>query len=138
MKVNKNIKCNYIYPYIVSEVSFASVEEHLKECEICSERLMNVEQVMSILDEPIDFPEGIVEKTLRNKTEIKFPSKPGFDYSKYIQIAAVLAIGIFLGIFLGSNADLDFFASKKHKKDKALLEFKESHLLDDRNSFYRL
>jgi len=138
MKVSKNIKCNYIYPYIVSEVSFASVEEHLKECEVCSERLENIERAMSILDEPFDVPAYLAEKTIQKKTTLVFPKKPGFDYSKYLQIAAVLAIGIFLGIFLGRNADIGFLASKKHKKDKALIEFKESYLLDDRNSFYKL
>jgi hypothetical protein len=138
MKVNKNIKCNYIYPYLVSEVSFASVEGHLKECETCSGRLGDIERVMSTLDDPIEVPEGLTEKTLQAKSKIKFPSKPRFDYSKYLQIAAVLAIGIFLGVFLGRNANSGLLVSKKHKKDKALIEYRESHLLDNDNSFYKL
>jgi hypothetical protein len=131
-------KCNQIYPYIVSEVSFASVEEHLKECKTCSDRLEKIDRLMTMLDEDIEIPVGLVEKTLQKKTTIKFPVKPGIDYSKYLQIAAVLAAGVFLGAFLGRNANSDLLASKKHRKDKALIEFRESHLLDNQNSFYKL
>ncbi|MFY9152028.1 MAG: hypothetical protein WAO52_08440 [Prolixibacteraceae bacterium] len=138
MKVNKNIKCNYIYPYIVSEVSFSNVEEHLKDCKICSEQLEKIDLVMSILDEQVEVPADLAEKTIQKKTTTLFTEKPRFDYSKYLQIAAVLAIGIFLGIFLGKNANLDFLASKKYKKEKALIEYRESHLLYDSNSFYKL
>lgn len=134
MKTN----CNQLYPYIVSEVSFSSVEEHLKECKTCFDRLAQINDVMAMLDEEIEVPAGLVEKTLQKKTAVKFPVKPGIDFSKYLQIAAVLAAGVFLGAFLGRNANSDFLASKKHKKDKALIEFRESYLLDNQNSFYKL
>lgn len=132
------MKCNQVYPYIVSEISFASIEGHLKECKTCSERLENINRVMSVLDDKNEVPAGIVEKTLQKKSTITFPAKPGIDYSKYLQIAAVLAAGIFLGVVLGRNANTELFVSKKHKKDKALIEFRESHLLDNQNSFYKL
>ena len=138
MKVCKNIKCNYIYPYIASEVTFDNVEEHLKECGVCSGRLEKIDLTMSILDESFEIPANLVEKTIQRKATLAFPVKSGHDYSKYLQIAAVFAVGIFLGVFLGRNADIGFLASKKHKKDKALIEFKESYFLDNKNSFYKL
>lgn len=132
------MKCNQVYPYVVSEVSYASVEEHLKECKTCSDNLENVNRIMSALDRKVEVPEGIVNKTLQRKLTLAFPAKPGIDFSKYLQIAAVLAAGIFLGIVLGRNANNELFVSKKHKKDKALMELRESHLLDNQSSFYRL
>lgn len=132
------MKCNQVYPYIASEVSYANIEEHLKECKICSDNLDSVNRLMSLLDQNIEVPEGIVNRTLQRKSGLIFPSKPNLDFSKYFQIAAVLAAGIFLGIVLGKNANNDLFASKKHKKDKALIELRESHLLDNQNSLYRL
>lgn len=138
MKAEKNIKCNQIYPYIASEVSYASVEKHLSECKICSERLENIERVISILDESVEVPANLVDKTMQKRTTVSFPEKQSIDFSKYLQIAAVLAAAIFLGAILGRNANSELLSSKKHKKDKALIEYKESHLLDERNSFYKL
>jgi len=138
MKENRKIKCDYIYPYIVSEVSFSRVEDHLKECEICSDRLKNIDRIMSILDEPVEVPIDLVKKTIQRKASVPFPVKPGLDYSKYLQMAAVLTAAVFLGVFLGRNANSNLLVSKKYKKDKALIEYRESHLLNNDNSFYKL
>lgn len=127
-------KCNRIYSYIVSEANFDSIADHLKECETCSIRLKQIKCYMAVFDEPIEVPDGLVEKTLRRKNELGFPAKSEIDYTKYLQIAAVLTAGIFLGIFLGRNADSELFLSKKEKKDRMLMEYRESHHLNNESS----
>lgn len=132
------MKCDKVYPYIVSEVSFAAVEEHLKECKTCAKKLENIERVMALLDDPIEVPSGLTEKILQKKNNIKSVPHFIFDIQKYLQIAAVLAAAVFLGVLLGQNANSNLFVSKKQKKDKALIEFRESLLLKNDNSFYKL
>jgi predicted anti-sigma-YlaC factor YlaD len=134
----KMMKCDKVYPYILSEVSFATVEEHLKECKTCAKKLENIEHVMALLDDPIEVPSGLTEKILQKKNAIKSVAHPIFDIQKYLQIAAVLAAAVFLGVLLGQNANSNLFVSKKQKKDKALIEFRESLLLKNDNSFYKL
>lgn len=128
------MKCNRIYPYIISEVGFESIEDHLKECETCSTRLEQIKHGMAILDEPIEVPDGLVEKTLRRKNQMKLRLNSGIDYAKYLQIAAVLVAGIFLGILLGRNANSELFLSKKEKKDRMLMEYREIHHLNNESS----
>lgn len=132
------MKCDKIFPYIVSEVNFAAVEEHLKECDSCTAKLDNVSRVMALLDEPVEIPSGLTEKTLQKKNTITIPALPVFDIQKYLQIAAVLAAAVFLGVLLGKNANSELLVSKKQKKDKALIEYRESLLLKNDNSFYKL
>ncbi len=128
------MKCNRIYSYIASEESFNSIAGHLKECETCSAMLEQIKHYMAVLDEPVEVPDGLVEKTLRRKNGLKLPAKPEIDYVKYLQIAAVLAAGIFLGIFLGRNANSEIFLSKKEKKDRMLMEYREVHHLNNESS----
>lgn len=132
------MKCDKIYPYIVSEVNFAAVEEHLKECDSCAAKLHNIDRVMALLDEEVEIPSGLKEKTLQKKNTITIQAHPVFDIQKYLQIAAVLAAAVFLGVLLGKNANSDLLVSKKQKKDKALIEYRESLLLKNDNSFYKL
>lgn len=131
------MKCDKIYPYIISEVSFAAVEEHLKECKTCAKNLENMDRVMALLDEKVEIPLGLTEKTLQKKNAIKPLAHSVFDIQKYLQIAAVLAAAVFLGVLLGKNANDDLLVSKKQKKDKALIEYRESLLLENDNSFYK-
>ena len=132
------MKCDKIYPYIVSEVNFAAVEKHLKECDSCAAELGNISRVMALLDEQVEIPSGLKEKTLQKKNTIIMSVQPVFDIQKYLQIAAVLAVVVFLGVLLGKNANSDLLVSKKQKKDKALIEYRESLLLKNDNSFYKL
>jgi len=110
---------------------------HIKECKNCSEEMDFINQVMGVLDEKVDIPDYLVSKVLQKNSSIEYPVQPKTDFGKYLQLAAVIAAGIFLGIVLGENANPDLLASKKVKKDKALLEYLESHHLGNESSFYR-
>ena len=57
---------------------------------------------------------------------------------EYIQIAAVLAAGIFLGVLLGKHADINSFNSKQSRENHALIELREKMHLSDDYSFGRL
>ncbi|MDX9882193.1 MAG: hypothetical protein RBS73_09010 [Prolixibacteraceae bacterium] len=110
------MKCNQFVEYIASGVSFSAMSGHIEKCKTCSGRLKQIDQCMSLLDEKVQVPEDLAAKILRRVRDVKFPAPPATDYSKYLQLAAVVAAGIFLGVVLGRNADGDFFLSKKGKK----------------------
>ena len=132
------MNCNQTYKYICSELSEVEFAEHLKDCKTCAECIGLIDQTMAILDEDVKIPSGLTEKVLKEKSRmIVVPVVRTIDLNKYLQLAAVIATGIFLGIFLGSHANSEMFLSKKGKKDKALLEYRESHHLNDESSIYR-
>ncbi len=89
-----------------------------------------VDKAMNILDEDFQVPENLVDQILRNRSKnSKQARSKRISYSFVTQIAAVLAIGVFLGIVLGKNADSKVFLSKEDKKHQSMMDYKESHHL---------
>ena len=131
------MSCNQSYKFIKSEISNIEFAEHLKTCPSCSERMKLINQTLDILDIPVEVPDGLVEKVLQRKQSVVIRPVKTIDYHKYLQLAAVIAVGIFLGVFLGSHADTGLFISKKTKKDKAMIEYLEKHHLYEQNSIYQ-
>ena len=132
------MNCNQSYKYIRSELNEAEFAEHMKRCKTCAERIGMINQTMAILDEEVEIPSGLTEKVLLRKSKMAIiPGIPTIDLSKYLQLAAVIATGIFLGVLLGSHANTGLFLSKKGEKNKALIEYRESHHLNNQNSIYR-
>jgi hypothetical protein len=132
------MKCNQSYKYFQSGFYDAEFSEHLKSCEACSELFGRINQTLAILDEKVEIPSGLTEKVLQIIEPLKLKALMSpVDLTKYLQLAAVVAVGIFLGVFLGSRANPKIFLSKKDKKEKALIEYRESHHLNDQSTIYR-
>ena len=131
------MSCNQSYKFINSEIGDNEFAEHLKTCLSCSIQMNLIDQTMALLDGSVEVPSDLVEKVLQNKKSIVLKPAKTFDFHKYLQLAAVVAIGIFLGVFLGSHADTGLFISKKLRKDKAMFEYFEKHHLYDQNSIYQ-
>ncbi len=90
---------------------------------------------MDVLDEKVEIPPGLTEKAVLNIKGLKVKMDPaGIDFSKYLQIAAVISVGIFLGILLGSRANPQIFLSKKDKKERDLIEYREQHHINDQST----
>lgn len=115
------------------------MEEHLMNCRTCSELAGKIRSTMEILDEKVELPSRLTESTLNKIRELKDQRIPAsFDFSKYLQMAAVISVGIFLGILLGSRAHPQFFLSKKERKERNLMEYREHHHLNNQSSITRL
>ena len=97
-----------------------------------------VEEIMAVMEMEVELPDGIVEKVMQKKERVKIDKTSGFDFFKYLQIAAVLAAGMFLGVLLGSNADINSFNKEKSDKDRAVMELCEKYHITDDYSFGRL
>jgi hypothetical protein len=97
-----------------------------------------IDQILAVLDTEVEVPEGLVDKVIKEKNSIKLSAGNRFDFSKYLQIAAVLIAAVLLGVLLGKNADVNSFQKKQSQQNKALLELKDKHHLSENYSFGRL
>lgn len=135
---NQNsMNCKCTYQYFQSKVGEEAFLEHLKGCETCSLLVGRISETMAVLDEPFEVQSDLTEKVLRQiKSEVVIGRTSSIDLTKYLQLAAVVAVGIFLGVLLGSRANPMIFLSKKEKKERALIEYRESHHLNDPSTIY--
>lgn len=97
-----------------------------------------VDQILEILDVEVEIPDGLVDKVMEKKDSIQVSRPNRFDFSKYLQIAAVLVAAVMLGVLLGKNADVDSFNKKESRQNKALIQLKEEYHLSESHSFGRL
>ena len=132
------MNCNQSSQYIDSVLTEAEFNEHMKSCETCAELFERINATMNTLDEEVEIPSGLTKSVVQriNWNFVK-PVRRSFDYNKYLQLAAVVTFGIFLGVLLGSRANPELFLSKKEKKEKALIEYRDSHHLNDQNSLFK-
>lgn len=131
------MNCQYTDRYFNAKVDEQAWREHLQGCASCAARSQKIDALINLLDEPVDFPEGLADRLLGQTDAASLPEKVRrIDLTKYLQLAAVVAVGIFLGVLLGSRANPLIFLSKKEKKEKALIEYRESHHLNDPCSIY--
>jgi hypothetical protein len=132
------MNCNQTSQYIDSELSEVEFMQHLKSCETCSDLYGKISETMNTLDEQVEIPSGLTERVVQriNWSYVK-PVRRSFDFNKYLQLAAVVAFGIFLGVLLGSRANPKLFLSKKEKKERALIEYRDSHHLNDQSTLFR-
>lgn len=97
-----------------------------------------VDQILEVLDVEVEIPDGLVDKVMEKKDSIQVSKPNRFDFSKYLQIAAVLIAAVMLGVLLGKNADVDSFNKKESRQNKALIQLKEEYHLSESHSFGRL
>jgi predicted anti-sigma-YlaC factor YlaD len=129
------MSCNQSLKYLQSEIDGAEFKLHLKECKTCSELFGKINETISILDEEVEIPMALTENVMKGISRMEVPQgRTLIDLNKYLQLAAVVAVGIFLGVLLGSRADKQIFLSKKDKKEKALIEYRMSHHLSDQDN----
>lgn len=132
------MNCNQISQYIDSDLNEDEFMEHLNSCEACAELYERINETLSTLDEEVEIPSGLTEQVLqRINWRYAEPVRRTFDFNKYLQLAAVVAAGIFLGVLLGSRANPKLFLSKKERKEKALIEYRDSHHLNDQSTLFR-
>ncbi len=103
------MKHNHEYHKIVFEISDNEFEKHLNECPLCKELNSRVNNTMSILDNTIDIPEGMVEAVLIKKRKLKIHKAENRKLSSYVQVAAVLLMGVFMGFMFGRNANASLY-----------------------------
>lgn len=93
------------------------------------------EKTLEILDLQVDVPDNLIEETIKKGNSETIKNHVTFDFSKYIQIAAVFAAAIFIGVIMGKNAVSGSVNSKHNKEKRALMELREKHHLLEKNSF---
>lgn len=98
---------------------------------------MQANEILAQLDLNVDIPANLVEKVIEKKKSINIKKSSKFNFNNYLQIAAVFAAAICIGVVMGKNADTSSFNKKQNKEKQALIELKKRHHLSDFNSFGR-
>lgn len=117
-------------------LSIESSEKRMKEYSNYRDLNQMVDAGMQVLDEEFQVPDDLIEKILANRPQIDTGKIRRINFSVYAQIAAVLAIGVFLGVVLGRNANTDLLSSNKTKKEKSLIEYRASHNLHVNRTYF--
>ena len=126
------MKCNQAFQHIVFEISDTEFEKHLRECPSCREMYSRVNNTMSLLDHTIDIPEGMDKAILIKKRKLRTYKVRKLNLSGYMQFAAAILTGVFMGHMLGKNANTRLLP----KKHESLSKYYEIHHLNvDYSSF---
>ena len=120
------MKCSQAYQHIVFEISNKEFEKHLSECPLCKELYSKVNNTMSILDHTIGVPEGMVEAILIKKRKLRTYKVRKWNLSGYMQFAAAILTGVFMGYMLGRNVNTRLLP----KKHESLNKYYEMHHLN--------
>lgn len=124
------MNCKQAHQNILNGFLDIETETHLRTCSSCQNLKLLIDSGMQILDEEVQVPENLTEKIL-GVIPKRIPVKTQkISFGIYAQIAAVLAIGIFLGVVLGKNANTELLLSKKDKKKEMLVKYRASLNMD--------
>ncbi len=96
-----------------------------------------VEEILAILDINTEVPDDLIETVIKEKESVHIEKPIKFDFSKYLQIAAVFAAAVLIGVLMGKNADINSFNLKQNREKQTLIELRERYHLSDKSSFYR-
>lgn len=87
---------------------------------------------MALLEQETDIPVNLAAKILARKDEIELPKVRRLNISNYIQIAAAILFGIFVGHKFGKIANTQ---TDKIKQDPTSQYFKAHHFNIDNADF---
>lgn len=88
---------------------------------------------MALLEENTAAPSSLAASVLKRKDELSPTKVRRVNFISYIQIAAAIAFGIFIGHQFGKNANPESFRTSKDPIDKYL----EAHHLTLENTDYK-
>lgn len=105
---------------------------HLKKCSPCRELHEKVSQTMSLLDQEVSVPDSLATSVLSRIEYTPARSPKSFSLITFIQVAAVVCFGIFIGHQFGKHA-VPF--QKSANEDPVTQYFKAHHLNVDHSGF---
>lgn len=126
------MNCNKFQSDLIMGFSNKKMEEHLAVCAHCTKLHMQVEETMHLLDMSVPAPEGLVASIMKRKEKVVLPRTRRLNLSSFIQIAAAIMFGIFIGHKFGQIANEQ---SPKVKQDPVSQYFKAHHFNIDNNEF---
>lgn len=108
-------------------------KEHINSCASCRNLYTKVNEVMALLDENTAAPSTLAASVMKRKNELTIPKVRRVNFASYIQIAAAIVFGIFIGHQFGKNANTESFRTSQDPIDKYI----EAHHLTLENTDYK-
>jgi hypothetical protein len=128
--------CEQIHNHIEHKISDEEFVMHMAGCSYCSSMNQKIEQTLSILDIKSSLPENLTASIVAFKEEETSRKAGKINFSNILQIASVIAAGVFLGILLGKNSNMDFIQGKESKKEKSIMEYRDKHHFNVNPDFF--
>ncbi len=126
------MNCNKTRQAIISGQMTKKVSGHLVSCTSCREMHEKVNKTMALLDEEVSVPETLAPSIL-SKIEKSAPRPvKKLNLLTYIQVAAAVCFGIFIGHQFGRYAGP---VNRTAKTDAVTQYFKAHHLNLDHSDF---
>lgn len=124
------MSCLKVYQSIKNGESNRDIENHIENCGSCKEMFNKVNETMTVLDDFHEVPGSLSASILKKKGNIQIEKLKRINFSSYIQIAAAIVFGVFIGHQFGKNANTHSLKSQKDPIDQYL----EAHHLNLENS----
>jgi len=97
------------------------------ECQECRSLYSKVNDTMAVLDDIFEVPEGMTKAILKRKRKGEQTKLRNWNMSGYLQLAAAILFGVFIGHVFGRNTDL---TPMVHKHQDPLTTYYKFHHLD--------
>ena len=117
---------------MMSGISDEETRKHLAECPSCRELYGQVSHTMALLDLDVTVPEGLSARLLSGVDQVNIPKPRRMNASVYLQIAAAVLFGVFIGHRFGKIATTNI---PKGKQDPIHQYFKAHHLNVENDDF---
>lgn len=131
-KKYQDMNCNKYRIDLISESGSKAFEAHLAECEVCRALYQKVNETMAVLEEPVSAPDHLAASIMAGREEVSFPKQRKLYLSSFIQIAAAIIFGIFIGHKFGKIAGSHI---TRIKQDPINEYFKAHHFNVDKAAF---
>jgi hypothetical protein len=116
--------CTKFRADMISGSSDEETRKHLTECPSCRELYQQVSHTMALLDVDAPVPEGLSARILSGLDQVSIPKTRRMNASVYMQIAAAILFGVFIGHQFGKIATTNI---PKVKQDPINQYFKAHH-----------
>lgn len=126
--------CKHFRNDIISESASAEFRDHITECDSCRELLGDIDSVMEMLDHIEPVPENLLASIMKKQSEVQMPKVRSLNFVSYLQIAAAIIFGIFIGHKFGENAKAGSFRTKADP----VSQYIQAHHLNVEDTGYKI
>ena len=126
------MNCTKVRADLISGISGEEIRKHFTECPSCRELHEQVSSTMALLDVNVPLPEGLSARILFGVDQMNIPKTRRLNASVYMQIAAAIFFGVFIGHKFGKIATTNI---SKVKQDPINQYYKAHHFNVENGDF---
>jgi hypothetical protein len=126
------MNCNKLRSDLISGIINEDVENHIAQCKSCAVLHQQVSEAMALLDQEVTVPAGMAASILQKRGELNFPKVRKLNLNSFVQVAAAIMFGVFIGHKFGKIAGSHTITKKQ---DSISQYYKAHHFNVNKASF---